>query len=148
MKKKYCPKCARSKRMDEFTRLRSSPDGRAYKCRSCLSIYNKKRYKRNPQVKKNSYRLLAERAQRNRLFIYNLLKESPCVDCGDDRWQVLEFDHVRGKKHYNIATMVIKGFSLDTVVAELAKCEVRCASCHRLKTREQFDWFNPDAESV
>jgi len=63
-----------------------------------------------------------------------------CVDCGETRTVLLECDHVRGEKVDNVATMVRKGRSWKAIESELAKCEIRCVVCHRLKTSEQFEW--------
>jgi prophage maintenance system killer protein len=47
---------------------------------------------------------------------------------------VLEFDHVRGNKRSTVMTLVKNGYSLDVIQAEVAKCVVRCANCHKRKT--------------
>ena len=54
---------------------------------------------------------------------------------------VLEFDHVdRAAKHFTMGFLATRGYAWATVLAELAKCEVRCANCHRRRTAVQFDW--------
>ena len=50
-----------------------------------------------------------------------------CVDCGETDRVVLHFDHVRGEKVCSPSNCA-PGPKLD---AELAKCDVRCANCHR-----------------
>lgn len=72
-----------------------------------------------------------------REYIQAYKAEHPCVDCGIANPVVLEFDHVRGSKLYTIANMPTKKCSLDTVIAEIAKCDIRCANCHRLVTHER-----------
>jgi hypothetical protein len=62
------------------------------------------------------------------------LQSHPCVDCGLLDPVVMEFDHVRGVKLGNVTKMMYQKKRLDLVVAEIAKCEVRCANCHRRKT--------------
>lgn len=73
-------------------------------------------------------------------WIFDYLREHPCVDCGEADPVVLEFDHVRGEKFATIARMA-QGFSLAKVRAEIAKCDVRCANCHRRKTASQLGWY-------
>jgi len=50
---------------------------------------------------------------------------------------VLEFDHKHDKK-YNVSAM--HTLSLELLIKEIEKCEVRCANCHRRKTAHQFNW--------
>jgi len=85
--------------------------------------YSHEHYLRNTR-KHNLRRLVNQRRyrQRNRELIESLLAKERCVDCGESDRVVLEFDHVRGKK----------------IEQEMAKCEVRCANCHRRKTAVQY----------
>lgn len=57
-----------------------------------------------------------------------------CVDCGLRDIRVLEFDHVRGQKVESIGVMVRRGYALEAIRAEIAKCEVRCRNCHVIAT--------------
>ena len=66
------------------------------------------------------------------------LIEQACVDCGEADPIVLEFDHVRGTKQDNVSTLIGRAFSWKRILEEVAKCEVRCANCHRRKTAAQF----------
>ena len=59
-----------------------------------------------------------------------------CVDCGVKHLGVLDSDHVRGVKVNNIATLVRDG-PTPALFAELAKCETRCANCHRIVTAQR-----------
>lgn len=68
------------------------------------------------------------------------LKGRSCVDCGNANTTVLEFDHVRGTKRYVISVMLSGGFSWSRILEEVAKCELRCANCHRMKTAVQLNW--------
>ena len=73
---------------------------------------------------------------RNLAHIYAHLSTHGCVDCGERDIVVLDFDHVRGEKRESVARLASNGHSLTTVAAEIAKCEVRCANCHRRRTGE------------
>jgi hypothetical protein len=57
-------------------------------------------------------------------------EEHPCVDCGNEDYRVLDFDHI-GKKEFNIAEMWTKPWA--EVLIEISKCVVRCANCHRIR---------------
>jgi len=60
-------------------------------------------------------------------------KDAPCVDCGG-RFppECMDFDHVRGTKSFNVGTRARGRWEL--LAAEIAKCEVVCANCHRTRT--------------
>ena len=78
--------------------------------------------------------------QRVRAYITNHLLQNPCVDCGETDIIVLEFDHIGDDKDFNISDAVRVGYGMPKLKAEIAKCEVRCANCHRKKTYERGGW--------
>lgn len=68
-------------------------------------------------------------------------KKVPCADCGNRYDPIaMDFDHVRGEKHGSVARMVRDGCSLARVLAEIEKCEVVCATCHRLRHKDAPFW--------
>ncbi|MDQ3587363.1 MAG: hypothetical protein M3375_03295, partial [Actinomycetota bacterium] len=72
--------------------------------------------------------------RRNLLRLYDELKGATCADCGLADRAVLEFDH-RGQKRGNVITLACSEYSLEVLEAEIAKCDIRCANCHRRRTR-------------
>ena len=62
-------------------------------------------------------------------------KDQPCADCGN-RFPsyVMDFDHIKGTKRFNISKAMHGTWSIKTMRAEMAKCEVICANCHRIRT--------------
>ena len=77
---------------------------------------------------------------RVRTYIKAYLEANPCVDCGEADIIVLEFDHIGDDKHFSISDAPRSGYGLPKIKAEIAKCEVRCANCHRKKTYERGGW--------
>jgi hypothetical protein len=73
---------------------------------------------------------------RIRAYITTHLKTNPCVDCGETDPIILEFDHIKAKD-FNISDAARKGVGMKKLKDEIAKCEVRCANCHRKKTYER-----------
>jgi len=63
------------------------------------------------------------------------VKDVPCTDCGIKYpYYVMEFDHLDpSKKEYGVAKLVSCG-SWTKVKREIAKCEVVCSNCHRIRT--------------
>lgn len=136
---KQCPKCKKKKFIRSFGIDKNRPDGHNVYCKECI---RERDYVQYGTPKYNSKKR-ADRAKanaRNRAYVYDILQRSKCIDCGDQRWQVLEFDHVRGDKVRAISDMVKSGMSIDNIESEIAKCDIRCANCHRLKTMTEENW--------
>ncbi|HVT76395.1 MAG TPA: hypothetical protein VHD87_05145 [Acidimicrobiales bacterium] len=68
-------------------------------------------------------------------FLIRYLEAHPCVDCGETDPLVLEFDHQRDKEFDIGRELLWRPWS--KVLAEISKCEVRCANCHRRRTAER-----------
>jgi hypothetical protein len=144
--KKICSGCKQERDEEQDFTWKSKERGlRHSRCKFCMSQVNKQHYQQNKQAymaRVHARDDLIVTDNRRRLAAY--LASHPCVDCGLTDIRVLEFDHIRGKKKDNIARMVENGFSWPTIEAEIAKCEVRCANCHRIKTSERGGfWRNP-----
>jgi len=78
-----------------------------------------------------------KRRKLQREFI-NWMKDGPCTDCGErhEPW-VMDFDHVRGTKKYDLNRLGKISVSWKTIEDELLKCELVCANCHRKRTHER-----------
>ena len=65
-----------------------------------------------------------------------------CIDCGyNDDPVALDFDHRDPSlKLFGVASMMT--FSWARITAELDKCAVRCANCHRIKTQRMHESQN------
>lgn len=80
-----------------------------------------------------------ERVRRSRAYLrgqLNIIKmASGCVDCGyNEDPRALDFDHVDGHKVAGLSVMAHERAAWVRIEAELRKCVVRCANCHRIKT--------------
>jgi len=75
------------------------------------------------------------RRHRNRLLVWEYLENHPCARCGLDDPLVLEFDHLRDKARDIGWLMPHSGHV--RLLAEIVKCRVLCANCHRQHTARQ-----------
>jgi hypothetical protein len=133
---KFCPRCKEKKALDEFYRKRDRKAG-SY-CKICQLAYVREHYKRDP-ASYNARRYISHAAykNRNRALVLAHLAEHPCVDCNETDILVLDFDHVRGTKICSISHMIRSGTAAPKLLAEMEKCVVRCANCHRRKTAQE-----------
>ena len=97
-----------------------------YDCEACLARFRHKPTGRKPkEIPLFSW--------------YTEVREQPCTDCGVlYPPEVMEFDHVpgRGKKLYNIGQFKYEPMT-QKIKDELAKCDVVCANCHRMRTHSR-----------
>ncbi|TXS08238.1 hypothetical protein EAO71_37190 [Streptomyces sp. ms191] len=82
----------------------------------------------------------SERAKRDRLYFQAIKLERGCSDCGyRENAVALDFDHLPGvEKKYRIACMA--GMRRELIDAEIEKCEVVCANCHRIRTASRLQY--------
>jgi hypothetical protein len=141
METRICKGCRAEKDIREFNYKVKAAGSRQRYCRDCTRLqvrahyennhdyYIRKARKRNREVK-----LL------NRESILAYLAAHPCVDCGEADVVCLEFDHVIGRKVRSVSAMV-GVYEWQAIAREIAKCEVRCANCHRRKTARQRGYY-------
>ncbi|MBX9679725.1 MAG: hypothetical protein K2X38_13260 [Gemmataceae bacterium] len=62
-----------------------------------------------------------------------------CATCGYREFaEALEFDHLpQYKKNFNVARAARRILDWSVIEAEIAKCEVVCANCHRVRTAQR-----------
>lgn len=92
--------------------------------------YAKKHYLNN----KDKYNERGKLRRTTRLEQLHALKNSPCVDCGIKYHPyAMDFDHIGDDKIENVSKLLHKS-SWEAVLAEIEKCELVCANCHRVRT--------------
>lgn len=137
--KKICTCCGEERDEENDFRWEYKSRGiRMKRCKYCQSELSRFHYQNNKQAYKA--RSSARKAQiliENKPRLYAYLTSHPCIDCGQVDIRLLEFDHVYGQKSGEISDLLRQGFSWATIETEIAKCEIRCANCHRIKTFEQ-----------
>jgi hypothetical protein len=127
---RVCGRCKVAQPLDQFyvdaEARASARHGKQKKmpCRSCNQAY------------------AAQRRAPRQEYVDKLKAESGCMDCGlhPEYSQVLEFDHRPGEvKLFHISDRMTAG-SFESLKAEIAKCDIVCANCHRIRTvkKNQF----------
>lgn len=129
-----CRACHLAKPLTEFPFRSLDRQTHRWTCKACQRMYSREWYLRNVSRHKTAARRARRRArQRARTFVTEYLRQHQCVDCGESDERVLEFDHLRDKVA-EVSVLARSGRSVDEIATEIAKCEVRCANCHRRKT--------------
>lgn len=137
-----CVGCGVTKPVSDFAR--HSRDGIQNRCKSCVLEADRARRRNRgarPKVsltpEERRAKQTAKKRARKELVQIEMLRyllSHPCVDCGMSDPLVLEFDHLRDKKRSAKHMPTMKSFR-----EEVAKCEVRCASCHRRRHMKDFE---------
>lgn len=133
-----CKKCRVEKGLNDFGLDRRVARGHRAVCKTCTNKAAKTVYSQTKSKhRKKSFDSRAyfqERLRTRRAFLDQIKEATPCADCGTSFPAVcMDFDHVRGKKLGNVGTMW--SWDIEKLRAEIAKCEIVCACCHRLRTQ-------------
>jgi hypothetical protein len=102
---------------------------KTWKCHRCGDVKPVRRIARYiEQARIQKERLLLTRTQ----YLLEYFRGHPCLDCGEHDPVVLEFDHLRDKL-FSIGQELSRR-SWPSILAEIEKCQVVCANCHRRRT--------------
>lgn len=119
------------KPFDAFHKSKAKKDGHTNCCKECRKVVHKEHYEANKQAYKNSAR---DRQKQLKLEIDEIKAKTACADCGKNYHPIqMDFDHVSSNKDENVSLLVRSG-SRNKVLAEIEKCEIVCANCHRMRT--------------
>lgn len=134
--KKKCYACYQLKDEEEFPLIREKRKG------YCTECY-KKIVGKTPEECAESQRAAIKRhnetsRETRRKVVEEILDKTPCQDCGIINPIVMDFDHREpSDKSKNISTLIQQG-TIKSLKEELAKCDVVCANCHRIRTAKMF----------
>ena len=97
-----------------------------------MDLQTKREYREDPEHRAKDLVYAKDKHKERQTFI-NDMKRVPCVDCGNLFPPVcMDFDHVNGEKVANISEM--KTYTMERIKEEIAKCDIVCANCHRIRT--------------
>lgn len=132
---RQCPRCHAQLPLSAFAfRDRAHTKIQSY-CRACSAAAWRDWYGTEANRARH-LRLVASRRRRRiehvRAWLVDL-KDTPCADCGR-RFppEAMDFDHLEGKRG-NVSRMA-HSVGMDALRKEVDKCEVVCATCHRIRT--------------
>lgn len=108
-----------------------------FKSKSRLKAYKKRHYRKH----KGLYidRMLRRRMERKQ-WLADILKDLECVTCGENDSWCLEFHHKDpSQKKGSVSKMNHQMRPKKLVLAEMDKCVLLCANCHRKTHRKLYE---------
>ncbi len=132
--RKTCTKCGKPKKTDEFSFR--APGVRRTICKVCVNEYSRGYYDGNKARHAAGRKASKYQARKRLTDRVREIKDRPCTDCKNRfPYYVMDLDHLDPKqKCFSIGNKLTVGISMARLEAELAKCEVVCANCHRIRT--------------
>lgn len=124
----------------EERRLKSSQSQRAWAARNREYVREKTRERRA------KLSMLGERSHETgpqaralKAWYEEYKTTNSCVDCNTNYPSCcMDFDHRPGEsKSYNVASMVSSHARRELIDVEVAKCDLICSNCHRIRTRDR-----------
>lgn len=144
---KVCTKCMEEKGLSDFF-VKDRKAGRLHsQCKDCYKEHRKAFYAEHYEKYKLLYQKRAKIRRETlrtefRENIIHYLKDKSCTICGESDIRTLEFDHLNpSEKLFNISQSVRLGYGWPKIVAELKKCRILCANCHKKHTAIQANWY-------
>ena len=158
---KVCTACKIEKDRTEFNARKQLKDGLDSHCRSCTREYMRRWYKNHPDAvlrnqaqvralrkanpdkfRDSTRRSHAKRRKEKRGILDWLISKYgniPCMDCnGVFPWCAMDFDHRPEEiKSFGVASLgsrLITSERIAKIEKEIAKCDLVCSNCHRLRT--------------
>lgn len=131
---KPCSRCKMVKPLNEFAwRYKGGTKTLRGTCVLCRNATTKKSLARPEYREHFNERRRTRRLEKSK-FLFDILSNSAC-SCGERDPFVLQFDHVRGEKLFNLSAE-IREKSFDEIKEEVKKCDIICGNCHMRKTKK------------
>ena len=129
METKICTKCGLEKPLTEFNFKNKAKGKLQAQCKECQRKRERELYNMSYKQKNKDRYNQNRRAYRSKMRdIINKAKECGCACCGETELCCLDFHHLHDKEFVISAGTEV---SLERLLAELEKCVVLCANCHR-----------------
>ena len=111
-----------------------------YKDKNKQKEYQRKHHQRTKKKKRKQQNQLKDKRQH--LVLEEMQRRGgKCAKCGFSDIRALDWHHLDPNEKVNsISEMVRDRVSMDKLQAELDKCELICANCHRIEEQRLGNW--------
>jgi hypothetical protein len=139
---KTCPKCKTEKPLSKFYQRKKHRAGEYYeKCKECMKARGRVYYHQNHKRQLYLAKLRKKKYILEREKWLNIIKDQPCTDC-EIKYPpyVMDFDHKDGELKLASVSWLARHntSSFAKIKAEIEKCELVCANCHRQRTHDRI----------
>lgn len=125
--KKHCPGCNQNLTLINFAFKNKAKGTYQTYCNVCRKTIAKHSYERH---KKNVVAAVQQRKKNVREKFREYKTSLKCIKCGEGESACLDFHHLDAKlKDFAVSQMYDQSWSM--IKAEIDKCVVLCANCHR-----------------
>jgi hypothetical protein len=131
---KTCRKCNETKPLSDFGKDSREKDGLHNHCKVCYNIRKRKWHRTSDG--EAAYQKARGRAANKKLRAIEY-KGGKCEDCGGEfHISVFEFHH-KDPKEKDGSPAALRNYTWERYKAEIDKCALLCANCHRLRHWKQ-----------
>lgn len=137
-----CTDCGEEKLSTDFykSQLKRVAFGKKARCNKCSAACVRAWRKNNPQRSRELRNRYTQKTKPAKVALLVEAKSLPCVDCGKRyHKESMDLDHRdSAQKKRKVSSMTgTSGSSVESVRAEIGKCDLVCANCHRLRTLQR-----------
>ena len=127
---KFCTTCKEEKELSEFHKKRRQKDGLQTACKSCCKIRDARSYAKSPERRELIKRTRTRKTAYNRELVNRYKRFLGCQICQEKEPVVLDLHH-RDPLEKDKDPSTLRNYSTERLKAEIRKCAVLCANCHR-----------------
>lgn len=142
-----CTRCLEEQSLENFSFKLKALGVRQPRCKKCQAVYGKTHYLANSaKYKKSSKNANPSLKRRNSIWVHAQKVGKPCTDCHRKFPAIcMDFDHVDSRnKEYCVSVLVATCASIKRIMMEIAKCELVCSNCHRIRTYKRLHQRQPE----
>ena len=137
---KVCTKCLIPKQASEFYVRKAAPRaGQLFSlCKMCFKKRGREYYRTLTDSQSKQWKANTEHRKAFTLALVLIAKDRPCLDCGVKYEPCqMDFDHRDPSTKIDSVASLTGDGGMTKILLEIAKCDLVCANCHRLRTQRQ-----------
>lgn len=126
---KKCISCEQEKELSEFGWKSKEKGTLQPRCKSCYNEYNRQYY--NTTDRQKQVKRVVERSKKLAEMFQQWKAHQQCAVCGEADTECLDLHHRDPSEKEGTLGRLNSFGSWEAIEAEVAKCTVLCANCHR-----------------